>query len=246
MVGRLEADGGYPHDLPLGHHQADDQSRALRDPASTSHGCLATSSEHPQEVRTLQARADPQVRQCTRPFQPVHGVRSGFQMGQSRREVGSASWAKRALFAIATLASTFFGNHYDQGHFESPPSFLEELTGSPSGLHHQVIKQETPPTVAPGSTPIWTTFNMDSLIMDHLNEQEQLEVFQIVQQESPLDATPATWEQHAFLHEDYFEDARNELARRQDMRRWERLHQLGVLRSESDEENFDWALVSDP
>ena len=71
-----------------------------------------------------------------------------------------------------------------------------------------------------------------------------MEVFNIVNQEDPRTAEPSNWEQHAFLTEDVFQEARDEIARRADQRRHERLMELGVLPTHYEtEELYDWSTV---
>ena len=79
----------------------------------------------------------------------------------------------------------------------------------------------------------------------HLTEDQQMEVFNIVSQEDPRAAEPSKWEQHAFLTEDVFQEARDEIARRADQRRHERLMELGVLPHHyvETEELYDWSTL---
>jgi hypothetical protein len=79
----------------------------------------------------------------------------------------------------------------------------------------------------------------------HLTTEQQMEVFNIVNQEDPRTAEPSNWEQQAFLTEDVFQEARDEIARRSDQRRHERLMELCVLPTHDieTEEFYDWSSV---
>ena len=104
--------------------------------------------------------------------------------------------------------------------------------GAPSIFQPQ--GEETPYT--------WTIYDVDLMNCEHLTQEQSTEVFNIVMQEDPRQATPTTWEQEAFLLEDVFYTAREEMAKMQDNRRRERLMELGVIEP-AEEELYDWSLT---
>ena len=77
---------------------------------------------------------------------------------------------------------------------------------------------------------------------EHLTPEQSTEEFNIVMQEDPRQVTPTTWVQEAFLSEDVFYTAREEMAKMQDNRRRERLMELGVIEP-AEEELYDWSLT---
>ncbi|CAK9045906.1 unnamed protein product [Durusdinium trenchii] len=89
----------------------------------------------------------------------------------------------------------------------------------------------------------WTSFEMGyTLHTDHLTQEEQVEVFRILEQRSPLEAEPTTVAEFAFLNEEHFRPHREKLELAADRKRHERLVELGVL-IEEDEEIMDWGLI---
>eukprot|EP00435_Cladocopium_sp_Y103_P069341 s209_g33.t1 len=100
------------------------------------------------------------------------------------------------------------------------------------------------PVEYPLPEPYQWTIYPDSMVMaPHLTEDQRMEVFNIISQEDPRNQEPQTWEQHAFLTEDVFQEARDEIAMRSDQHRRERLMELGVLptHDHETEEFYDWS-----
>ncbi|CAK9114796.1 Protease Do-like 9 [Durusdinium trenchii] len=91
----------------------------------------------------------------------------------------------------------------------------------------------------------WTSFEMGyTLHTDHLTQEEQVEVFRILEQRSPLEAEPTTVAEFAFLNEEHFRPHREKQELAADRKRHERLVELGVL-IEEDEEIMDWGLIDE-
>ena len=83
---------------------------------------------------------------------------------------------------------------------------------------------------------------MVDMMLDHLDYEQQMEVFNITQQNSPLDVEAPNSLQMAFLTEEVYRDAREEMERRQDQQRWDRLIELGAIYPQ-DDEIYDWDTV---
>ena len=83
-----------------------------------------------------------------------------------------------------------------------------------------------------------------TLHTDHLTQEEQVEVFRILEQRSPLEAEPTTVAEFAFLNEEHFRPHREKQELAADRKRHERLVELGVL-IEEDEEIMDWGLIDE-
>lgn len=83
---------------------------------------------------------------------------------------------------------------------------------------------------------------MEDMRLDQLNDQEKNEVIMIVFQESPLDIQPRTQVEWSFLNEEVHREARLELERQEDIKRWNRLVELGAVDS-PDDLDFDWEQV---
>ena len=84
-----------------------------------------------------------------------------------------------------------------------------------------------------GRTSAWAT---PALHTDHLDEQGRYELFQILEQESPLQAEPTTVAEHIFLNEETYQPQREKLEMLADRKRHERL---------AEDESMDWGLVDD-
>ena len=71
----------------------------------------------------MQARLYTQVRQQPREFLQVPAVQPGLQVEQQHRPVGP-SWVKRTLVALATIATTIFGDNISASSQAKDPSFI--------------------------------------------------------------------------------------------------------------------------
>ena len=78
-----------------------------------------------------------------------------------------------------------------------------------------------------------------NLHTDHLTEAQQLELFNILQQESPLLQEATSWEMHAYLNEESYRQDREEWERQEDQKRWDRLYEMEVLIN-PDNEVYEW------
>lgn len=88
----------------------------------------------------------------------------------------------------------------------------------------------------------WTKFQLPEMMVEHLTQEQQLEVFNIVQQTSPLDMEPQNMAQAIFLSEEVYRESREEMERCQDQQRWDRLIELGAIEPQ-DDEIYDWDAV---
>lgn len=88
----------------------------------------------------------------------------------------------------------------------------------------------------------WTNFQLPEMMVEHLTQEQQLEVFNIVQQTSPLDMEPQNMAQAIFLSEEVYRESREEMERCQDQQRWDRLIELGAIEPQ-DDEIYDWDAV---
>lgn len=83
--------------------------------------------------------------------------------------------------------------------------------------------------------PQWTTFHhlqnqqqwWDRF--EALTEEQKYEVWQILEQTSPLEDEPRNWMQHAYLNEEVFRQDREQDQMMVDMERLERLSELGMV-----------------
>ena len=128
----------------------------------------------------------------------------------------------------------------------SPKKIKPKFKAAPAALQRQARIRDYERT-DPTSTPLsgWTNFRLGyTLHTDHLDEQGRYELFQILEQESPLQAEPTTVAEHIFLNEETYQPQREKLEMLADRKRHERLAEMGVLREE-DDEIMDWGLVDD-
>ncbi|CAK9103941.1 unnamed protein product [Durusdinium trenchii] len=126
----------------------------------------------------------------------------------------------------------------------SPKKIKPKFKAAPAALQRQARIRDYERT-DPTSTALsgWTNFRLGyTLHTDHLDEQGQYELFQILEQESPLQAEPTTVAEHIFLNEETYQPQREKLEMLADRKRHERLVEMGVLREE-DDEIMDWGLV---
>ncbi|CAK9010797.1 unnamed protein product [Durusdinium trenchii] len=130
------------------------------------------------------------------------------------------------------------------------PQPSSKATASAGSTSKARPKPKAKSTAAPCSTWTstlsgWTSFEMGyTLHTDHLTQEEQVEVFRILEQRSPLEAEPTTVAEFAFLNEEHFRPHREKLELAADRKRHERLAELGVLIKE-DEEIMDWGLIDE-
>lgn len=83
---------------------------------------------------------------------------------------------------------------------------------------------------------------MEEMRLDHLDQRERDEVVLIVRQPSPLRMEPRNQVQWAFLNEEVQREARLEMESQEDLRRWHRLIELGVI-DNAEDVDFDWTEV---
>lgn len=79
---------------------------------------------------------------------------------------------------------------------------------------------------------------------DHLNDAQYLEAFNVMEQEHPFTHSPRNFFEEAFFYDEVYKEARLKIMQEADMKRWERLVELGVVRLTNDlEEVYDWEEV---
>ena len=80
--------------------------------------------------------------------------------------------------------------------------------------------------------------------MDHLTEEEQVEVMQIMIQESPIRALQLgthNWMWEAWANDPGHEEDRQRVELQADQKRWDRLIELGVIQNpDSEIYDFEW------
>ena len=93
------------------------------------------------------------------------------------------------------------------------------------------------------SSTHWTVFNPDELKLDHLTDAQMQEVFEITQEEDPVQemrrSTGLTWVQEAWAWEDVYQTSRDQVVMESNQKRWTRLMELGVL-VDPEEDTYEW------
>ncbi len=78
-----------------------------------------------------------------------------------------------------------------------------------------------------------------SYTLEHLTEPQYLEAWNIMEQSPPFDNPPRNFYEEAFFSEEVYKPDRMRMQQEADMKRWERLVELGVVSTEGDE-IYDW------
>ena len=175
------------------------------------------------------------TRECPRSVRNMHRLQDVMEVDRKSENVGT-SWTARTLFGIASLAVAIFGNGDQSSGIRQASSSGEIPSKVPPYTSHYI------PDETFGINEAETIFNHEEIKMDHLNDKDQLEVFHLVEMESPLEVPARTWEEHAWLNEECHRESREEMERQADQRRWDRLRELGALPA-VDDEIYDWETV---
>ena len=182
-VGVMASDSAHHQERVQGLHPPSCVSHQSEPNAPRRTSSTTTTIEHQSQSRHMRSLPVQEVRQSTRQICTVPSMPDQVEVERSPRKV-AASWTKRTLFAIATFATTIFGNdrklqcHLQQRrHVQATSKAKAKATPGP-----------TSNTSAAPQTQ-WTSFDDMELHMDHLTEEEeQVEVMQIMIQESPIRA----------------------------------------------------------
>ncbi|CAL1128378.1 unnamed protein product [Cladocopium goreaui] len=134
-----------------------------------------------------------------------------------------------------------------------PPSSATIATSVPSSTAAtRAATSEAKAKATPGPTSNtsaapqtqWTSFDDMELHMDHLTEEEQVEVMQIMIQESPIRALQMgthNWMWEAWANDPGHEEDRQRVELQADQKRWDRLIELGVIQNpDSEIYDFEW------
>ena len=186
--------------------------------------------------RNVQSCQMQEVRQCTREVGNMPPMRNEVdleqgaqQMGGSSHERGGESWIKRSLFALAAFASTFLGNN------------SELFTGCSTGD----LPGQTFGFAGKGQDSSFASTFRDGRTMDQLLRHElQPGAFDGVPVPGGLehhgaDNPPRNFYEEAFFNEEVYKPERMKMQQDADIKRWERLMELGVVSTEGDE-IYDW------
>ena len=157
MVGSMEKHRDGTHRIPQEPHLPDHDRDQVQD---SSKECFASTSISVDNARqdgshNMQARLYTQVRQHSREFRQVPAVQPGLQVEQQHRPVGP-SWVKRTLVALATIATTIFGDNISASSQAKDPSFIF------SQDFPDLAPEEVPRSLSAGSTTS-RTIPMDQL-----------------------------------------------------------------------------------
>ena len=112
MAGSMEKHGDGTHRLPQEPHLPDHDRDQVQDSSKECFASMSTRAhdDHQDGSGQVQARLHVSVWQNSRQFFEVPAVQPGLQVEQQHRLVGP-SWVKRTLIALATIATTIFGEH---------------------------------------------------------------------------------------------------------------------------------------
>lgn len=87
----------------------------------------------------------------------------------------------------------------------------------------------------------WTNFYELTYHMEHLTEEQYMEAWNIMEQDPPFEHPPRNFFEEAFWNEEIYKPERQKMQQEADLKRWERLVELGVVSTEGDE-IYDWEL----
>lgn len=87
----------------------------------------------------------------------------------------------------------------------------------------------------------WTNFYELNYHMEHLTEEQYMEAWNIMEQDPPFEHPPRNFFEEAFWNEEIYKPERQKMQQEADLKRWERLVELGVVSTEGDE-IYDWEL----
>ena len=125
MVGSMEKHRDGTHCIPQEPHLPDHDRDQVQDSSKECFASTSTSADNARQdgSHNMQARLHTQVRQHPREFRQVPAVQPGLQVEQQHRPVGP-SWVKRTLVALATIATTIFGDNISASSQAKDPSFI--------------------------------------------------------------------------------------------------------------------------
>lgn len=196
----------------------------------------ACSAGHPSDFgpqeedgsQRMPSRLHPKVRQHARAVQQVPAMQPDLQVEHHYRPMGSTSWITRTLFAFAAPSSTTISGVKAKSKPKTKPKV--KPSSRPTSSTAMPLPYPEQNTQSPPQTDYtWTNIDLEHVTVEHLAPHLQQEVVNIIMMEDPRRDNPTNWMQEAFLNDPAFNMARNEMARRADHQRIERLTELGAL-----------------
>ena len=141
MVGVMASDSAHHQERVQGLHPPSCVSHQSEPNAPRRTSSTTTTSEHQSQSRHMRSLPVQEVRQSTRQICTVPSMPDQVEVERSPRKV-AASWTKRTLFAIATFATTIFGNDRNfSAIFNSGDtcSHVQSESQSHTGTHFQHV-----------------------------------------------------------------------------------------------------------
>ena len=91
----------------------------------------------------------------------------------------------------------------------------------------------------------WTNFYEMNHDLSHLNQEQYLEAWNIMEQDHPFAQPARNFYEEAFFYDEVYKEDRARMQQQADLKRWERLVELGVVSTEGDE-IYDWEEIQEP